>query len=84
MPQGSEDHVESTCAFCQGSGEASGGQCKACGGDGSVLVTSPPTKCSFCRGTGKVGAIRCGRCTGTGWIRVLRQMEAQTEWIDER
>lgn len=76
MPQEAADHVKTTCAFCEGSGKASGVQCNACGGHGSVLVPSPATKCSFCRGTGKVGAIRCGRCTGTGWIRALKQSEA--------
>ena len=61
------DLVQQPCAYCEGTGQASGGECRACNGKGTVGVAEPAAKCSICSGKGRIGTSRCGRCYGTGW-----------------
>jgi DnaJ-class molecular chaperone len=72
------------CTFCRGSGKVGifldlfTEMCPACGGQGSVLVTSPAKRCAYCNGQGKVDHLLdlfftkpCPACDGTGWAHVI-------------
>ena len=76
MTQASANQTEESCAICQGTGQYSSGQCRACGGAGALLVLAPATKCSFCRGAGKNGNDRCWRCSGSGWAHARKKVSA--------
>jgi len=72
MPQPVINYAPETCAWCNGSGWHAGRRCKACGGQGSVLVAQPARKCEWCNGSGWYAGRRCRACGGTGWAHALR------------
>ncbi len=58
------------CAWCQGQGgRLFFFRCRACGGQGSVLVVRPKRRCAWCRGTGRRFFFRCRACGGAGWLQ---------------
>src|SRR2546428_10914607 len=77
MAQTNTDYELATCAYCGGSGDIAANQCRAWGGQGSVLVAQPARECAHCQGKGKKSAYRCNFCQGTGWARALR---SSTRW----
>lgn len=67
------------CRGCDGTSRRSGnrfnpdGSCRACGGQGSVMVAQPPWQCRACDGTSRHEGSpfhekgTCRQCKGTGW-----------------
>ena len=73
MAQPSTNHAPVSCAYCEGKGDTGSGPCRACDGQGNVLVAQPARKCAQCEGKGRKSAYRCNSCRGTGWGHVLRR-----------
>jgi DnaJ-class molecular chaperone len=67
MTQATENRSPAQCAYCGGTGQVNSENCRACGGDGSVLLPEPHRECAHCVGRGKKSAYRCNFCHGTGW-----------------
>ncbi|MDD3043346.1 MAG: transcriptional regulator [Methanosarcinaceae archaeon] len=63
------DYAPEVCTLCNGSGCSDGGLCKACGGQGTVLVAQPARICHVCGGAGQSGDGLCRVCGGSGWAR---------------
>ncbi len=72
MSQLDANYAPETCAYCGGRGTLDSNQCRACGGQGSVVVAQPARKCAQCQGRGRKSAYRCSFCLGTGWAQALR------------
>ena len=71
----------SVCASCSGTGQTSGGACRACGGQGrhrrqsgSITVNRV---CQDCDGTGARPPRRCTVCEGRGWSENARQLSVR-------
>lgn len=68
------NYAPATCAYCSGAGNISGNPCRACEGEGSVLVAQPARECAHCQGKGRKSAYRCNFCRGTGWAHTMATM----------
>ncbi|MDD2439784.1 MAG: transcriptional regulator [Methanosarcinaceae archaeon] len=64
------DYAPEVCTLCKGTGCLEGQKCRACGGQGSVLVAQPARDCPVCGGSGRAGERICRACRGSGWVRV--------------
>jgi DnaJ-class molecular chaperone len=61
------EYAPEKCSLCGGTGHANGGICKACGGQGDVLVAQPAIACPLCNGSGSLEFGTCRACGGGGW-----------------
>src|SRR2546427_6015052 len=66
------NYAPETCAYCGGRDNVDANPCRACGGQGSVVVAQPARQCVQCQGRGRKSAYRCSFCLGTGWVQALR------------
>ncbi len=71
------------CRYCNATGQAHGGPCGGCKGEGYLTVGTDSDgaaqQCSTCNGTGvfrrKIGTYTqsiCSACGGSGWAGVMK------------
>jgi len=61
------EYAPEKCSLCNGTGNADGTICEACGGHGNVLVAQPAIICPLCNGCGNFETGTCRACGGSGW-----------------
>lgn len=81
MSQAGANYAAEMCAYCGGRGNSDSHPCRACGGQGSVLVAQPARTCVQCQGRGRKSAYRCSFCLGTGWAQALRPGEREGQGL---